>query len=144
MTKHVDSKLLNQHVRCMGCEFLPGRAELAPQVVQEVQDQVEYVEDNPSGRMTASEGPESTTNEVHCALGTELCLLEKCWSAIDRRRLSGWRRGQGKEFQSSEGVQPSRPRSQSGDSNGRAPTRAPVLFFCFAVWAISFEGRCLF
>ena len=52
----------------MGCEFLSGRAELAPQVVQEVEDQVEYVEYNPSGLMTASGGPESTTNEVHCTL----------------------------------------------------------------------------
>ena len=75
MTKHVDSKLLNQHVKCMGCEFLSGRAELAPQVVQEVEDEVEYVEDVPSGLMTASEGPESTTSKVHCASETELCLL---------------------------------------------------------------------
>ena len=30
MTKHVDSKLLGEHVRCMGREFVTGRAELVP------------------------------------------------------------------------------------------------------------------
>ena len=34
MTKHVDSKLLGEHVQSMRCEFIAGRAELAPQVVQ--------------------------------------------------------------------------------------------------------------
>ena len=38
MTKHVDAKLLGEHVRSMGCEFTDGRAELAPQVVQDVED----------------------------------------------------------------------------------------------------------
>ena len=38
MTKHVDAKLLGDHVRSMGCEFMDGRAELAPQVVQNVED----------------------------------------------------------------------------------------------------------
>ena len=41
MTKHVDSKLLGEHVQSMGCEFIAGRAELAPQVVQEIGDEVE-------------------------------------------------------------------------------------------------------
>ena len=49
MTKHVDSKLLGDHVRCMGCEFVSGRAELAPQVVQEIDDAVDYIEDVPTG-----------------------------------------------------------------------------------------------
>ena len=52
MTMHVDSKLLGEHVRCMGCEFAAGRAELAPQIVQEVEDFVEFVQDSPSGLMT--------------------------------------------------------------------------------------------
>ena len=30
MTKHVDRKLLGEHVRSMGCEFAAGRAELGP------------------------------------------------------------------------------------------------------------------
>ena len=34
MTKHVDSKLLGEHVRSMGCEFVDSRAELAPQIVR--------------------------------------------------------------------------------------------------------------
>ena len=38
MTKHVDAKLLGEHVRSMGCEFEDGRAELAPQVVKNVED----------------------------------------------------------------------------------------------------------
>ena len=57
MTKHVDSKLLCEHVRCMGCEFAAGRAELAPQIVQEVEDVVDFVEDghgeSSGGLMTA-------------------------------------------------------------------------------------------
>ena len=40
MTKHVDSKLLVEHVHCMGCEFVAGRAELAPQVVRDIDDVV--------------------------------------------------------------------------------------------------------
>ena len=36
MTKHVDSKLLGEHVHSMGCVFVTCRADLAPQVVQEV------------------------------------------------------------------------------------------------------------
>ena len=68
MTKHVDSKLLGEHVRCMGCEFEPGRAELAPQVVQEIDEAVEFVDDVPSGLMTASASRESATYENHCAL----------------------------------------------------------------------------
>ena len=43
MTKYVDSKLLGEHVRCMGCEFAAGRAKLAPQIVQEVEDVVGFV-----------------------------------------------------------------------------------------------------
>ena len=38
MTKHVDAKLLGDHARRMGCECVAGRAELAPQIVQEVED----------------------------------------------------------------------------------------------------------
>ena len=51
MTKHVDSKLPGEHVHSMGCDFVRGRAELAPQVVQEIGDEIEsedtidYVED---------------------------------------------------------------------------------------------------
>ena len=74
MTKHVDAKLLAEHCRCMGCEFAAGRAELAPQVVQEVEDSVNFVEDIPTGLMTESESQESTTDENHCARESELCL----------------------------------------------------------------------
>ena len=74
MTKHVDSKLLIQHVRCTGCEFVSGRAALAPQVAQEIEDEVEYIEDLPSGLMTVSESQGSPIKETHCALESELCL----------------------------------------------------------------------
>ena len=49
----------------MGCEFVAGRAELAPQVVQEIDDTVEYIEDVPSGLMTASASRESATYVNH-------------------------------------------------------------------------------
>ena len=71
-TKHVGSKLLGQHVTCMGCQFVEGRAELAPQVVQEVEDTVDYLEDQPSELMIASVSQAIT--ETHCALDTEVCL----------------------------------------------------------------------
>ena len=75
MTKHVDAKLLGEHVGCMGCEFVAGRAGLAPQVVQQFEDDaVGYVEDMSSGLMTASTGQESATCENHCALDSEVCL----------------------------------------------------------------------
>ena len=38
MIKHVDAKLLEEHVRSMGGEFMAGRAELAPQAAQWVED----------------------------------------------------------------------------------------------------------
>jgi hypothetical protein len=83
ITKHVDSKLLGDHVRCMGCEFVAGRAELAPQVVQEVVDTVEYIEDVPSRLMTASASRESATYESHGALDSEVST-EEIGSSIDR------------------------------------------------------------
>ena len=43
MTKHVDFKLVGEHVCSMVDEFATGRAELAPQVVQEIDDVVEHV-----------------------------------------------------------------------------------------------------
>ena len=46
MTKHVDAKLLGEHARSMGCEFLEGRAELAPQVVQQVDDHNDHDDDD--------------------------------------------------------------------------------------------------
>ena len=64
MTKHVDPKQLVEHVRCMGCEFVDGRAELAPQVVHEIDDIVDFVEDVPSGLMTALASRESTTDKT--------------------------------------------------------------------------------
>ena len=42
MTKHVDAKTLDHHVRIMGCSIVSGRPELAPQVVQGI-DEVEAV-----------------------------------------------------------------------------------------------------
>ena len=59
----------------MGCEFITGRAELVPQVVQafgveiESEDVVSYVDDTLSGLMTTSMGEQSTTKRKHCATG---------------------------------------------------------------------------
>ena len=46
MINHVDSKLVGEHVRGMGCEFVPGRAEPAPQIVQEVEDGVDHANED--------------------------------------------------------------------------------------------------
>ena len=73
MAKHVDSKLLGEHVRSMGCEFVAGRAELAPQIVQEVEDVVDFVDNPLSGLMTAV-SEQSTTHKIHCAIESEVCL----------------------------------------------------------------------
>jgi hypothetical protein len=81
MTKHVDSKLLGEHVRSMGCEFAAGRAELAPQVVQEIEDRVEeedvanYIEDALGGLMTTPMEQQSAIPEIHCAGRSEVCLV---------------------------------------------------------------------
>ena len=81
MTKHVDSKLLGEHTQSMGCEFVSGRAEMAPQVVQgvgddtEVEDVVDCIDDELSGLMTTSTMERSATPENHCAIETEMCLL---------------------------------------------------------------------
>ena len=90
MTKHVDAKLLGDHIRCMGCEFVSGRAELAPQVVQEVDDAVGYVEDIPSGLMTASESQGVTTCKFHCAMESEVCLSS---NSFDQRSADASCRG---------------------------------------------------
>ena len=77
-TKHVDAKLLGEHVRCMGFEFVVGRAEPAPQVVQDIDDDaVGYVDDVSSGLMTASTSQESATYENHCALDSEVSIFGK-------------------------------------------------------------------
>ena len=70
--------------------FAAGRAELAPQVVQEVDDAVEFVEDVSSGLMTASASQGSATYENHCALDSEVCLpLE----SVDHRLIGDECRG---------------------------------------------------
>ena len=80
MTKHVDGKLLGEHVGNMGCEFTAGRAELAPQVVQAVgtqiegEDDVDYVADALSGLMTTSMGEQSTTRGI-TAQWNHRCVL---------------------------------------------------------------------
>ena len=74
MTKHVGSKLLGEHVRCMGCEFVGGRAELAPQVVQCTEDVIDLVEEESSGLMTTSTTEQLAAPENQCATGTEVCL----------------------------------------------------------------------
>ena len=67
MAKYVDSKLLGEHVRNMGCEFITGRAELAPQVVQEVgveiesEDVADFVDDTLRGLITTSMCEQSTS-----------------------------------------------------------------------------------
>ena len=82
MTKHVDAKLLGEHVRVMGCEFKDGRAELAPQVVQQLEESVGQVEDVPSGLMTASVSQWVATCKFHCAMDSEVCLES---NSFDRR-----------------------------------------------------------
>ena len=47
MTKHVDAKTLDSHVKVMGCTVMSGRAELAPQVVQVVEDEAGAVDFEP-------------------------------------------------------------------------------------------------
>ena len=70
MTKHVDSKLLGTHTQSMGCEFVSGRAELVPQVVQGVGDDtetegvVECIDDELSGPMTTSTMERSATSKT--------------------------------------------------------------------------------
>ena len=55
---------------------MAGRAELAPQVVQEIDDDaVGYVEDVSRGLMTASTRQEPATYENHCALDSEFFLF---------------------------------------------------------------------
>ena len=68
MTKHVGLKLLGEHVRSMGCEFVAGRAELAPQIVQVVEDVVGSVHYSPSGLMTASSNEQSANHKTYCAI----------------------------------------------------------------------------
>ena len=58
----------------MGCEFVAGRAELAPQNFQEVEDVVDFVDDSPSGLMTASVSEQSDAHKIHCAIESEMCL----------------------------------------------------------------------
>ena len=53
---------------------MAGRAELAPQIGQEVEDVVEFDEDSPSGLMTASASEQSTTPQINCATDSEVCL----------------------------------------------------------------------
>jgi hypothetical protein len=83
MTKHVDSKLLREHIHGMGCEFVDGRAELAPQVVQavgdsiETEDVVECIDDESCGLMTTPTTETSATLENHCATETEMCLSRR-------------------------------------------------------------------
>ena len=68
-----------------GASSWGGRAELAPQVVQEVDDAADYVEDLPTGLMTVSESQGSPITETHCTLDSELCLLSVSFEDYDRR-----------------------------------------------------------
>ena len=99
MTKHVDSRLLCEHVRCMGCEFAEGRAELAPQVVQCVEDVINLVEEEESsGLMTTLTDEPLAAPENHCATETEVCLPRDscshrladldCWGGEEAREMS--------------------------------------------------------
>ena len=73
------SKLLGEHVRSMGGECVAGRAELAPQIVQEVEDVVDFVDDSPSRPMTASVSEQSAIHKIHCAIESEVCLPPGVW-----------------------------------------------------------------
>ena len=108
MTKHVDAKLLGEHVRSMGCEFTAGRAELAPQIVQEVEEEVDNIEDveRPSGLMTASASQQPAAQEIHCASETEVCLHR---GSLVHRFLSESCRGGGEAGETS--------RNRQGQSN---------------------------
>ena len=152
MTKHVDSKLLGEHVQSMGCEFIAGRAELAPQVVQEIGDEVEvsdvvdYIEDALGGLMTTSVSEQPATLENHCAMESEVCLSpgrlfghrvvdEDCEGGNEaRERVLNRLRGCNHVDRDCE-------KRMSRDEHLRGH---PFFFFYFAVWAVSFEGRCLF
>ena len=61
---------------------MSGRAEFARQVVQGIDDTVGYVEDIPSGLMTASESQGATTCKFHCAMESEVCL---CSNSFDQQ-----------------------------------------------------------
>ena len=131
MTKHVDAKLLGEHIHSMGCEFAEGRAELAPQVVQGIEDSednrtedtVNTVEDDseiasegcesersPSGLMTAA-----ATSDGSTAHGNPLrnrhrivCATRPSGS-LASMKLNGRRWGTGKCAQSPRDDQPCRP-----------------------------------
>ena len=75
MTKRVDSNLLGEHVRSMGCEFVEGRVELAPQIFQAIEDVIGLVEDLSSELMTTSTTEQLAAPENHCATESVMSLL---------------------------------------------------------------------
>ena len=83
MTKQVDAKLLGEHVRCMDCEFVAGHAELAPQIVNEVEDVMEFVADSPSGLMAASANEQSATRKIHRAINSEVSTTKEFGSSCN-------------------------------------------------------------
>ena len=160
MTKHVDGKLLGEHIRNMGCDFVAGRAELAPQVVQAVgdelreEDSADCVEDTLIGLMTNSVGEQSTTQgENHCAMETELCLVcEELAShrLIDDSCEGGDEAGKGvlNRLRGCNIVDRDCEKRMSRDERLRGHPYFSFNFafwaVLFAVWTVSFEGRCLF
>ena len=111
MTKHVDAKLLGEHERSMGCELVADRAELAPQIVEEVEDVVDFVDDSPSGLLTASVSEQSAAHKIHCAIESEVCLPPgSLVHRVTDKMLSGWRQRTGRRPQSPKGKQLCRPR----------------------------------
>ena len=143
MTTHVDSKLLAEHDRCMGCKFVAGRAELAPQVVQDIGDIVDFVEDVPGGLMSASASRESTTNKNHRAPDSELCLPLKnaghrltgdtCRGGDEARERSLNRQREDKN------VDRDCSRWMSADEHLRG--HSFFLSFCFACFVLLWFGR---
>ena len=69
----------------MGCEFAEGRAELAPQIVQGIEDVIDLVEDVSSGFMTTSTNEQLAAPEKHCATESEVCLPPRSFG----HRLAG-------------------------------------------------------
>ena len=62
---------------------MSGHVELAPQIVQEVEDVVDFVDDSPSGLMTASASEQSATHKIHRAIDSDVVTTRECGSSFD-------------------------------------------------------------
>ena len=115
MTKHVDAKTLEHHVQIMGCVIASGRPELAPQVVQGVDDAgavdfgpataqgipLRKIRDGSTGRLFASLKSLGRGCKGHDFAGTGECVVG----------------AQGKCGRSNAGYKSCRPRSRGKSGN---------------------------